>query len=156
MTRCKLILLGALVAGLAGCGAGGRGASPDSPAQLPLTPGAKVVAQARQCDRGANAYCALQLVVTDPTFKTSTDLVKAEQRLLHGLGWSLTNGDTGDERAAESPGHKLRVTYATAFGELRGIDLTFVHRSPAIALALSRAMFNRDSAMSLMLQAGAS
>lgn len=64
------------------------------------------------------------------------------------------DGDTGEERAAESPTHSLRVTYATPFGDLKGIDLGWIKRSQPIAVALSQAMFHRSSAMSMMLEIG--
>ena len=62
---------------LAGCGGGGETHQPTA-TQLPLVDGANVVAQVRQCDKGANAYCAIELVVTDPRYRTSTDLVDEE------------------------------------------------------------------------------
>jgi hypothetical protein len=140
---------------LAACGQTSTGRSPDL-AKLPLVPGASVVAQARQCDKGANAFCSFQLVVTDPRYPSSKALVSSERRQLHKLGWSGMDADTGEEQAAESPDHKLRVTYATAFGDLKGIDLNWIKRPPSIALALSRTMFARSSAMSVMLEVGAS
>ena len=57
------------------------------------------------------------------------------------LGWSGADARHGDEHAADSPGHKLRLTYATAVGDLQGIDLGWIHRPRTIALALSRAIF---------------
>ena len=52
------------------------------------------------------------------------------------------------------PGHKLRLTYAIASLDLKDIDLGWIKRSPKIGLALSRAMFDRASSISLMLQSG--
>jgi hypothetical protein len=137
---------------LTGCGTGG----PRAPrlASLPLVAGAHVVAQDRVCDKGANPYCALELVVTDDGYPTSTALVAAEHRLLRSKGWTGVNADTGDERAAESPGHRVRVTYATGYGDLKGIDEGWIHRSHRVALALSRAMFEQRSAMSALLEIG--
>jgi hypothetical protein len=140
---------------LAACGQSGSSRVPDL-AKLPLVPGANVVVQARQCDRGANAFCSFQLVVVDPRYPTSTALVSSERTHLRQLGWSDMNADTGEQHAAESPGHKLRVTYATAFGDLKGIDLGWIMRPRPIALALSHAMFARTSAMSVMLEVGSS
>ena len=137
---------------LAGCGGSTRHV-PDA-SKLPLVAGASVAAKAQQCDRGAGAYCSVELVVVDPRFHTSTDLMKTEQRQLHQLGWSLADGDTGNERAADSPGHKLRVTYATASGDLQGIDLGWIDRSQKITLALSHALFARSAALSMMLELG--
>jgi hypothetical protein len=154
--RCKgLLLLPVLIAGLSACGSSGNDRSPDL-ARLPLVGGARVVAKATQCDGGANAYCALELVVVDPRFVSSEDLVKQEGDHLLAAGWTRINGDTGDESAAQSPGHKLRVTYATASGDLKGIDLGWIQRSRPIALALSRSLFDRVSAMSVMLELGSS
>ena len=151
----KLLALPVLIAGLSACGPGGGNRSPDLE-RLPLVSGARVVAQASQCDQGASAYCALELVVVDPRFSSSDDLVKGERDHLLAAGWTRVNGDTGDERAAQSPGHKLRVTYATASGDLKGIDLGWIQRSRPLALALSRSLFDRASAMSLMLELGSS
>jgi hypothetical protein len=144
-----------LVLGLAGCGSV-KGAPPPTADQLPLVPGAKIVEQATQCDKGSNAFCALELVVVDPRFKTSVDLVNAEHDFVHKAGWAGLGADTGNERAAESPGHKLRVTYATANGDLTGIDLGWIHRSRRIAVALSRTLFDHSSAMSVELDQGSS
>ena len=69
---------------------------------------------------------------------------------------SGATADNGNERAADSPGDKLRVTYATAASELGNIDLAFVKRSRATALALSRALFGRASAMAVLLEVGSS
>ena len=154
--RLRLALLPAAIAALVGCGSQGGATQMLDLASVPLVAGAKVVAQSRECDRGANAYCALELVVVDPRFRSSHDLVKDEQLLLRTHRWSIANGYTSEETAADSPGHKLRLTYATACGDLEGIDLVWIQRSPEIAFALSRVMFDRDSAMSLMLQSGPS
>jgi len=116
--------------------------------------GATIVAQARECDHGANAFCALEMVVVDRRYRTSRDLVRDEHRLLKHRGWSSANADTGEQRAADSPGHKWRVTYATAYGDLKGIDLGWIKRPRSIALALSQALFSRASAMSVMLEVG--
>jgi hypothetical protein len=94
-------------------------------------------------------------VVVDRRYGSSDALVSSEHRKVHSQGWAGVGGDTGDERAAESPGHKLRVTYATAYGELKGIDLKWIQRPRTITMALSRAMFDRDPAMALLLETGA-
>jgi hypothetical protein len=135
-----------------GCGA----ASPHAPdvSRLPLVSGASVVAQAPRCDRGANGFCAVELVVVAPRFRDSVDLLKSERRQLRKLGWSGANGDTGDERAADSPGHRLRLTYATAAGDLKGIDLGWIDRSRAVTVALARALIARSPALSMMLEYG--
>ncbi len=143
----------ALPAAIAGCGQSGSKA-PDL-SKLPLVPGASVVTQAKQCDQGANAYCAWELVVADHRFKSSTDLLISEHRQLISAGWSGADGDTGEQHAADSPGHKLRVTYATADGDLKGIDLGWIRRSRAVTLALSKALFDRVPTLSFMLELGA-
>ena len=116
--------------------------------------GATVVSEQRQCDRGANAYCAVEAVVVDRRFGSSGALLTAERHRLHAVGWSSTAGDNGKERAAESPGHKLRVTYATAEGDLLGSDEGWIKRPRPIVLSLSRVMFDGTPAMSVMLEAG--
>lgn len=151
----RLVTLAALIAALSGCGQGGRHRPPDI-ARLPLVAGSKVIAWVHRCDRGANAYCAVELVVVGRPYRTSTDLVKSEQAHLGDLGWTTADGDTGEENAAESPGHKLRLTYATAYGDLQGIDLGWIKRPRPIALALSHTLFARAPAMSLMLEIGPS
>jgi hypothetical protein len=123
-------------------------------ARLPLVVGTRVVASARQCDAGANAFCSVQLVVVGPRYPSSDALLRAEHRRLLSLGWSGANADTGEQHAADSPGRKLRVTYATAFGDLLGLDLGWIHRSNTVELALSHAMFDRSSAMSMLLEEG--
>lgn len=144
----------AACAALAGCGSGGGSHQPDL-SQLPLVDGASVVTQVRACDHGANAFCAIEIVVTDHRYKTSTDLVEDEHAQLHKHGWTGGQGDTNQQKAADSPGHKLRVTYATASGDLRGIDLGSIQRPRKITLALSRVMFDQAPAMSIMLEVGA-
>ncbi len=151
----SLLSLAALGAGLAGCGQAGRRAPLDASA-LPLVPGARVVAQARQCDRGANAYCALELVAVNPRYRSSGDFVVAERRHLHALGWALVGAQGSGERAAESPGHKLRVTYSTAISDLQQVELGLIKRARTIELALSQTLFERTPAISLMLEDGPS
>jgi len=151
--RTLRLALPALVVALGGCG---QNASPGSLslAQLPLVDGASVVSQVRQCDRGTNAYCAIEAVIVDRRFRSAGALMASEHRHLSKLGWSGSAGDNGDERAAESPSHKLRVTYATAAGDLVGIDQGWIKRPRAIELTLSRALFDRTPAISIMLEAG--
>jgi hypothetical protein len=148
------LALGALVLALAGCGGQGGSQTSLNLQQLPLVSGASVVAHARQCDRGANAFCALEAVVVAPRFRSSGALVASERRQLRKLGWSSMAGDDGDERAADSPGHKLRITYATAANDLLGIDEQWIKRPNNITFSLSQAMFKRTPAMSVMLEVG--
>jgi hypothetical protein len=149
-----LALLAAAM-GLAGCGQS-SGANTPVLSAVPLVGGTRVVAHTRRCDRGANPYCALQLVVLGARYRSSTALMIKESRHLKAAGWTETSGDTGVEQAADSPTHTLRLTYATAADDLRGADLNWIKRSPQIRLALSRVMFDRGSALSLMLETGSS
>jgi len=153
-TLVGLVAAAAAVALLTGCGSGGSDSRTPRLSQLPLVPGARVVAQQTTCDPGAHAYCALQLVVVDDRYNTSDDLVESEHTLLLAKQWSGATADTGGEHAADSPGHKLRVTYATTSKELFAVTLSFVKRTKAIARAMSHTMFARQSAMSMMLEVG--
>ncbi len=150
-----MAIVPALIAALAGCGDGASNSNL-SLRQLPLVPGAKVLRTVKACDRGANAFCALDVVIVDPMYRSSTELLKAEHVWVHAAGWRGVGGDTVDENAAESPTHKLRVTYATASGDLKDIDLAEIKRPRMIALALSHAMFSRAPAMSVLLEVGSS
>ena len=142
-----------LLAGLAGCGHQSTTASPTL-SQLPLAPGASIVTQVRECDKGANAFCAIELVVVGPRFSSSVELVKAQRRRLKESGWSGVAPDDGQQRAAESPGQKLRITYATAAADLLGIDLGWIKRPRPIMIGLAHAMFDRSPAMSILLETG--
>lgn len=149
----RTLWLAPLLAVLAGCGGGNAGKL--SASQVPLVPGARVVAQVTQCDRGANAYCALALVVQDQRYRNSDQLEKAEHHRVRAAGWRGVGADTADENAAESPSHKLRITYATAYGELKGIDLGWIHRPRAIATVLARTMFaHAPATISILVESG--
>lgn len=154
MRRLLFALAIALALVVAGCGV-----SPSRGFDLsgvPLTSGTRVVTHVRRCDRGANAYCAIQLVAVGRHYRTSTALLIAERRHLRSLGWSVAAAKTGDENAADSPGHEVRLTYATADLDLKDLDLGWIKRAPLIGRALSQTMFDREPAISLMLQAGSS
>ena len=153
--RLSVLALPALIATLAGCGQSSAQHSPDL-ARLPLVRGARILAEARRCDRGANVFCAWELVVVATGYRTSDALLRSEHRRLLKLGWTGANADTGEEKAADSPGHKLRVTYATAYGDLKGIDLGWIKRSRQTTLTLSKAMFQHSPALSMLLEEGAS
>jgi hypothetical protein len=124
--------------------------------ELPLVRGAQIIQQSRQCDGGANAYCAIELVVVDRQFSSPGALVYGERHRLYLDGWSLERGETGAEHAAESPSHALRVVYATAEGDLEDVDLSYLQRPRAITLSLAQTMFDRLPAMSVTLEAGPS
>src|SRR5207248_4580346 len=68
-----LLALAGLISTLTGCGQGTAQRAPDL-RRLPLVDGARIVAQAQRCDRGANAFCAVQLVIVNRRFRSSTDL----------------------------------------------------------------------------------
>jgi hypothetical protein len=148
-----LAIVSALV--VAGCGqsASHRRLSPDS---VPLVHGARIVAQARSCDRGAHPYCSLQLVVAGSRFHSSTELLAAEEGRLRTLGWTWTAGDTPKERSSDSPGHHLRLSLALAPDDLLSWDQEQIKRRRPIARAMARAMFERAPALSLMLETGSS
>jgi hypothetical protein len=145
-----------VVALLGGCGQGKAAQHTPQLGKLPLVKGSQISLRVLRCDTGSNSYCAWELVVTAPSYRSSTALLLAEHRRLIRLGWSGANGDIGNEHAAYSPGHKLHLTYATADGDLQGIDLGWVHRSRQVTLALSHAIFSHAPTMSMMLELGAS
>jgi hypothetical protein len=136
---------------LAGCGGSDR---VPKLASLPVVRGAHVVSKIRVCDKGANHYCALELVLTDPRYASPRDLVLAESELLRAHGWSGASAQTGDELADESPGNDLRLTYATAYGDLHDIEFGWVQRTHRTQEALSKQMFAGAIAMSAQLQVG--
>jgi hypothetical protein len=144
------VLLGPLTLG--GCGAAGE-RSP-SLAALPLARGTRVTTELRSCNHGAAAYCALQLIVQGARYRSAQALVRSESLLLRRRGWRHANAPVGQERAADSPGNRLRVTYATANGELEAVDLGWIKRPRQMTLALSRAIFDHASAMAVVLEIG--
>lgn len=141
------------VVALAGCGSASTTKTLNLQ-KVPLVPGATIVTRAMQCDGGSNPFCAIEAVVVDPQYNSSGALVASEDRHLHKLGWKSSAGDDGDEVAADAPGQKLRVTFATAIDDLIGIDEKWIHRSPSIAMGLDQTMFKRQAAMSIMLEQG--
>jgi hypothetical protein len=149
-----------VIAGSLSAVACGQGSAPGSPtvAAVPLVAGARIVARTRRCDGGVHPYCAQELVLraTGRRFASSAALQTAETRRLTHAGWASAIGDTVQELAAESPGQKLRLTYATDDSDLESIDLGTIARSAHIARTLARQMFAREPALSLMLEAGSS
>jgi hypothetical protein len=137
---------------LSGCGAD---RSP-SLAALPLAPRTHVTMRLRTCDRGANAFCALQLVVQGSGYASSQSLLRAENRVLRARGWTHADAPVGQERGADSPGDKLRVTYATASGELEAVDLGWIKRPRPLTVALSRAIFGHEATLAVVLEIGSS
>ncbi len=151
--RIWLVVLVAAGLGLTGCGQSSSGRSPQL-AGVPLAGGLRVLAQIHRCDRGASPYCAVQLVVVGRGPGGAAALVTRESERLKALGWTSSQGDTGKEQAADSPGHKLRLTYAGASDDLQALDMGWIMRAPLIGRALSETMFDRTPALSLMLQTG--
>jgi hypothetical protein len=123
---------------------------------LPIVPGARVTLRVKQCDHGANGFCAWDLVVVDRRAPSSTALLHQERDLLSHDGWTLGNGDTGEQHSADSPGNRVRVTYASAYGDLKGVTLGWIKRPESVQLALSHTLFTGTSAMSMLLELGAS
>jgi hypothetical protein len=150
-----LALVAPVALAIAGCGANKQHASPVA-SDIPLVPGAHISVQSRACDQGSHAFCAIDLVVVDHDYQSSDVLAKDESAVLRQHGWSPADGDTGLQSAANSPGHDLRLTYATAAGDLQAIDLKYIGRPWPIQYALSNSIFDRTAAMSMMLEVGAS
>jgi hypothetical protein len=148
-----LVLTAAITVAIAGCGGGGAARTPQL-SSLPLPPGARVMTNVRQCNGGSNSYCAIELVVQGPGFRSSRALVLAERDRLRAEGWVGASPTTGDQLANESPNNKLRVTYSTAFEDLKGADLGWIQRSWPTVSALDGTLFNRGVAMSVLLETG--
>jgi hypothetical protein len=146
------VVIVAAIAGIAGCGSDSQHVP--TLADLPLVPGTQVVAQSIKCDKGANAFCGLQLVVVGPGFRNSNQLLKREHFHLKALGWTGANAEMAGEWAADSPGHKLHLTFATASTDLQGTDLGRIKRTRTIQLTLSRQQFARVPSLSMVLEEG--
>jgi hypothetical protein len=98
----------------------------------------------------------MYLVVRNGGYDSSDILLKDEGALLRSDGWSQAHGDTGAQVSANSPGHKLRLTFATAAGDLQDVDLGQINRPWPIVYSLSSSMFARAATMSMMLEVGSS
>jgi hypothetical protein len=142
------------VLALAGCGAQTSRQTTPKPSALPLVRGSTVVEQVTECDRSANAFCGIELVVVNRHTHSSGALVAKERYRLRKAGWSIGQGDIPAESSAASPDGKLRITMATAASDLLGIDLGWITRSRPAALALARVMFKGQPAISIMLETG--
>jgi hypothetical protein len=121
---------------------------------VPLAPNSRVLLHVRVCNRGTNAFCALQLVVVGRGYRTAVAMIDSETRLLHALRWRRVNADTGLERAAYSPSGRLRLTYATAHGELESIELGWTQRRRKITVALAHTLFANTPALALLVEEG--
>ena len=142
---------------LSGCGQGSPAGSPAA-GGLPLASGSHLIADVRRCDGGAHPFCARELVLVGRPgrYRGSGALLAAEAHRLRAAGWSESKGDTDYETAAESPGQRLRLQYATAAHDLLSADEGRIPRAAPIAQALSAQMFARTPALSITLQAGSS
>jgi hypothetical protein len=148
----KPVLGLAVAAAVAACGS--QSARTPSTSRLPLVTGSSVIVNVRECNHGANPYCAQEMVVEGGQYRSPKDLLFAERNYLRSQGWTSATPNTGVELAAESPGHKLRVTYATALQDLKGIDLSWIARPWSVTSALDRAVFDRVPTMSMLLEVG--
>jgi hypothetical protein len=155
MKRRVTMVLALVATATGGCGSSASsGPSPPDAARLPLVRGSRIIEQVRECDRSANAFCGVELVVVNSRVHSSGALVTKERYRLGKLGWTFAQGDIPKEQAAQSPDGKLRATYATAANDLLGIDLGWIARSTTVARSLSRQMFAGVSAMSIMIETG--
>jgi len=136
----------------------GRGGTPRAIGlkDIPMVPGTRVTSTVRSCDRGVHAYCSLQVVIAGERYRTSRALRNAYGANLLKLGWTTTKGPDGNETAADSPGHEVRLTFATAYEDLLGVDSNWIQRTPAISHSLSAAMFQRTPTLSVLLLRGSS
>lgn len=152
--RLRSAILAAAGLLLSGCGH----SAPRTPglAGVPMVSGARIIVQLRSCDPGANPDCAYQLVVTNPHYRSSQQFLDAERHRLRRLGWTGAYAPNGDEHTANSPNGRLHLTFATADGDLKGIDLGWIKRRRPVALALSRAIFNHSPTLSMLVQLGSS
>jgi hypothetical protein len=136
------------------------GCSPDtgprspSLSLVPLAPHSHVMLQVRACNGGANPFCSLQLVVVGSGYSTAHALLDTEAQLLRRRHWRKVNADTALERAAYSPGGKVRLTYATAHGELESIELGWTQRRRLITVALAHTLFENRPAIALLVENG--
>jgi len=149
----RLVTLCAVASVLAACGPN-TGAGSPALSTVPLAPHSHVALRIRACNKGADAFCALELVLVGHGYTTSNALLDSEASLLARLHWRQAHADTGLERAANSPGGGLRLTYATARGELQSIGLGWSKRAPALAVALAHTMFDNVPALALLVEVG--
>jgi hypothetical protein len=152
------VIVAAIVAVAVVIVATGRGGTPRAIGlkDVPMVTGARVMTRVRSCDRGASRYCALQVVIVGGRYPTSQALRTTYGAALLKQGWTTTKGPDGNETAADSPGHELRLTFATAYEDMLGIDSNWIQRTAAISHSLSSAMFDRAPALSIMLVRGSS
>ncbi|HTU95404.1 MAG TPA: hypothetical protein VMF14_06150, partial [Solirubrobacteraceae bacterium] len=128
------VIVAAVVAVVIVVATTGRGGTPRAIGlkDIPMVAGTRVMTRVSSCDRGVHPYCSLQVVIVGDRPQTSEALRKAYQAKLLKLGWTTTMGPDGNETAADSPGHELRLTFATAYEDLLGIDSNWVQRTAEI------------------------
>lgn len=144
----------AVAASLSGCA--GDGPQRPRPSEIPFVGGGRIILTADDCDKGANAYCALDLVFVNRRFGSSQALVVAERQYLLRHGWVAVPAQTGDELAADAPHNRFRITFASPLRDLKDIDLGWIKRPRSIQVALSRAVYEGSPAMSVNVVAGPS
>ena len=152
------VIVAAMVVVAVAIVATGRGGTPRAVGlkNIPTIPGTRMLTKVRSCDRGVNPYCSVQVVLVGDRYRTSQALRETYGATLLKRGWTTTKGPDGDETAADSPGHELRLTFATAYEDLLGIDSNWIQRTPAISHSLSSAMFDGAPTLSIMLLRGSS
>ncbi len=121
---------------------------------MPLVSGARIVVSEKRCNPGAGADCAVDLVVADPRLPTSQQFLHAERVMLHARGWTSAYAPNGDEHAVDSPGGGLHLVFATADGDLLGLDQGWIQRPRRVAVALSGAIFSHTATLSMQLELG--
>jgi hypothetical protein len=153
--RTVALAAAALCAALVGACGSTRPHVPDL-AVLPLPPATRIYTQIRSCNPGRSAYCALDLVLVGAAdrYATPVQVFDAEEAVLHRRRWEPVYADYGLQYAELSPGKRWRVIFAPDDHTLRLIDLGDIQRPRALALALSRALFARLPAISLVLEFG--
>jgi hypothetical protein len=136
----------------------GRGGTPRAIGlkDIPVPAGTRVMTKVRSCDRGTNPNCSLQVVLVGDHYPSSAALRATYGKELLKLGWTTTKGPDGNETAADSPGHELRLTFATAYEDLQGIESNWIQRTAEISHSLADTMFDRAPALSIMLLRGSS
>jgi hypothetical protein len=152
------VIVAAVVVVAVAVTATGRGGTPRAIGlkDIPMVSGTRVLTTVRSCDPGVHQYCSLQVVIVGQRYRTSQALRNTYGANLLKLGWTTTKGPDGNETAADSPGHELRLTFATAYEDLLGVDSNWIQRTAAISHSLSSAMFQRAPTLSVMLLRGSS
>ncbi len=134
------VIVAAIVAVAVVIVATGRGGTPRAIGlkNIPLVAGTRVLTQVRSCDRGANPYCALQVVIVGDRYPHLAGAAhRLRRRSCSSWAGPPPRAPTATETAADSPGHELRLTFATAYEDLLAIDLGWIQRTAPISHSLS-------------------